>query len=130
MQIFLCEHVDDGKSQGPYIYMQKGIGAPHYCIRVNRKAYVFVIPQKFVPKWFDEDGKIRFLGDLKSVDVLTTTDKNILSDKLAVSTLASETKANLWERILQRELRTYKLDVSLMLKRIEAGERHYVDIEV
>lgn len=134
MKVFVCRNVewtsDDGNNEAPYIYKNGGVGKPHYCIRVNRKAYVFLIPDEVVPKWFEGDSNIRYLGDLNSLEKLKNADKTVLSSELSVSTLINETWDDMWKRILQRDFRDYKLDLPLMLKRIEAGERHYVDVSV
>jgi len=133
MKVFYCAHITntepDGKViQGPYIYLNGGIGKPHYCIRVNRRGYIFLIPDANVPSWFTGNVNVRDLGNVDSAVKLKTAEKTLINNSLGIMVLGNDSFGELWTRILKRTFTNGMIDLQTMIKRIELGEKHYIDV--
>lgn len=127
MKIYYCEHFEeelkDGtKICGPYIY-KFGVGKPHYCIRVNRGGYLFVLKESDVPKYFLTDSNIKVVGDTDKQE--DTAVKTVLSNDLGLPSdkLLETNETDLWRTLLSNK--EIGMGFKMIEDKINAGKRVY-----
>ena len=132
INLYYCGHeITDEDFHGPYIYQYGGVGAPHVCMRCNRKGYLFAIDEKDVPAWFEGDDNIKFISALEDTSVINkVVINNELKKDLGFTTAVigtSLTAKNTFSKILTRQIPNF--DVSVIKKIISEGRRVFINIE-